>query len=142
VRGRFNFGLTAETLLPLRVSDGGDVVEWFRAVLSAPDILAAAKCVVGIVIDALPAAGRSGGEQAAMDISVIEAVAWQRYLRLANLTFRRSHMGDGAVVGYFGVRRMEIANLITLSESIRLGIDERETRARMIPRTDLEVAHV
>ena len=38
--------------------------------------------------------------------------------------------------------RMEIANLITLSESIRLGVDERETRARMMPRTDLEVAHV
>ena len=142
VRGRFHFGLTAETLLPLRVSDGGDVVEWFRAVLSAPDMLSAAKCVVGIVIDALPAAGRSGGEQSVVDISVIEALAWQRYLRLANSAFRRSHMGVGAVAGYFGVRRMEIANLITLSESIRLGVDERETRARMIPRTDLEVAHV
>ena len=31
-------------------------------------------------------------------------------------------MGVGAVAGYFGVRRMEIANLITLSESIRLGV--------------------
>lgn len=142
VRGRFNFGLTAETLLPLRVSNGGEVVEWFRAVLSAPDILAAAKCVVGIVIDSLPAAGRSAGEQATVDISVIESLAWQRCLRLANLTFRRSHMGVGAVVGYFGVRRMEIANLITLSESIRLGVDEHAIRARMMPRTDLEVAHV
>ena len=51
-------------------------------------------------------------------------------------------MGVGAVAGYFGVRRMEIANLITLSESIRLGVDEREIRARLMPRTDLEVAHV
>ena len=141
-RGRFHFGMAAETLLPLRVSGGGDVVEWFSAVLSAPDILAAAKCVVGIVIDALPATGRSVGEPAAIDVSAIESLAWQRYFRLANSAFRRSHMGVGAVAGYFGVRRMEIANLITLSECIRLGIDERETRARMIPRNSLEVAHV
>jgi len=51
-------------------------------------------------------------------------------------------MGVGAVVGYFGVRRMEIANLITLSESIRLGLGEREARERLLPRAELEVTHV
>ena len=139
VRGKFHFGLTAETLMPLLVSRraGG----WLHAVLSAPDIPSAAKSVVGIVIDALPAASRTS-ERATVEISDIEALAWQRYLRLANLTFRRSHMGIGAVAGYFGVRRMEIANLITLSEGIRLGLGETETRARLLPRTDLEVANV
>ena len=139
VRGRFHFGLTAETLLPLLVSRKHG--EWLNAVLSAPDILSAAKSVVGIVIDALPAANQTS-ERAALEISLIETLAWQRYLRLANLTFRRSHNGVGAVAGYFGVRRMEIANLITLSESIRLDIDEREARARLLPRVELEVAHV
>ena len=141
VRGRFHFGLTAETLLPLCLSGKGSA-EWLNTVLSAPDILSAAKAVVGIVIDGLPAATRSRDEPAAVEISTLETLAWQRYLRLANSAFRRSHMGVGAVAGYFGVRRMEIANLITLSESIRLGADERKTRARLLPRNDWEVAHV
>ncbi len=139
VRGKFNFGLTVETLMPLLVSRQAG--EWLHAVLSAPDILSAAKGLVGIVIDALPATSQSA-DRTTVEISDIEAFAWQRYLRLANLTFRRSHMGVGAVAGYFGVRRMEIANLITLSEGIRLGLSEPDARARLLPRTDLEVAHV
>jgi vacuolar-type H+-ATPase subunit C/Vma6 len=166
VRGRFHFGLTAETLLPLCVSGQGGV-GWLNTVLSAPDVLSAAKAVVGIVIDGLPRGvgevqspkskveGRSGqgvrtldfgpgtlDSRAAIEISTVETLAWQRYLRLANSAFRRSHNGVGAVAGYFGVRRLEVANLITLSESIRLGADERQTRARLLPRNDLEAAHV
>ena len=140
LRGKFHFGLPAETLLPVLVSS--KINEWLKTLLSAPDIVSAAKIAVGMVIDDLPATARAGDERTAVEISVLEALAWQRYLRLANLTFRRSHMGVGAVAGYFGVRRMEIANLITLSESIRLGVDERDRRARLQPRTDLEVAHV
>jgi vacuolar-type H+-ATPase subunit C/Vma6 len=141
VRGKFHFRLTAETLLPLCLSGKGGGA-WLNEVLSAPDVLSAAKCVVGIVIDALPGGHGSSDGQTAIDIASIETPAWQRYLRLANSAFRRSHMGVGAVAGYFGVRRMEIANLITLSECLRLGVDEPETRARMMPRTDLEAAHV
>ena len=141
-RGKFHFGLPAEMLSPLRANAGGAGGDWFGALLAAPDILAAAKSAVGIVIDALPAAGRTGAGQPALEISAIESLAWQRYLRLANAAFRRSHMGVGAVAGYFGVRRMEIANLITLSESLRWGLDERETRARLLPRTEGEAAHV
>jgi len=40
------------------------------------------------------------------------------------------------------LRRMEIANLITVSEGIRLGLDAGILRSRLVPRTDLEVAHV
>ena len=141
LRGRFHFGFPAETLLPLCIS-GKDDGEWLNAVSSASDVLSAAKSAIGIVVDELPAAGRTGAGPAAIEISTLEALAWQRYLRLANSAFRRSHLGVGAVAGYFGVRRMEIANLTTLSESIRLGVDERETRARLLPRMDWEAAHV
>ncbi len=141
-RGRFHFGLTAEMLSPLRATESAAGSDWFVHLLSAPDIPSAAKSAVGIVIDALPAAGRTGPGQPAMEISAVESLAWQRYLRLANAAFRQSHLGVGAVAGYFGVRRMEIANLITLSESIRLGVGERETRARLLPRTNGEAAHV
>jgi vacuolar-type H+-ATPase subunit C/Vma6 len=51
-------------------------------------------------------------------------------------------MGLGAVIGYAGLRRVETANLITLSEGIRTGMTAEAMRARMIPRTDLEAAYV
>ena len=141
-RGKFHFGLTAERLLPLRLGRDGAGGDWFNTWLSAPDIPTLAKSGVGVIIDALPAARSAAGEPTAIDIPAIEALGWQRYLRLANSAFRRSHNGVGAVVGYFGVRRVEIANLISLSECIRLRVEEPETRMRMIPRTELEAAHV
>jgi vacuolar-type H+-ATPase subunit C/Vma6 len=137
-RGKFHLGFSAEILLPLRVT-GGD---WYNSLLSAPDISAAASSAVGLIIDRLPVISRADGEGTAIDLSTIEALSSKHYLRLANGVFRRSHMGIGAVVGYFGVRRMEIANLVTLSEGIRLGLNERQLRARMMPQNDREVAYV
>jgi vacuolar-type H+-ATPase subunit C/Vma6 len=142
VRGRFHFGLTAETLLPLRILGGGEMGEWFNGLLSAPDVATALKSGVGFAVDALPAGRGVNGGPAEADVPAVESLAWQRYLRLANSAFRRSHNGVGAVAGYFGVRRMEIANLITLSEGLRLGSDELGIRERLIPRTRIEVAHV
>ncbi len=141
-RGKFHFGLTAERLLPLRLGRGGAGGDWFHALLSAPDIPTLAKCGVGVIIDTLPAARSADGTPAAMDIPTLESLGWQRYLRLANSAFRRSHNGVGAVAGYFGVRRVEIANLISLSECIRLGVDEPKVRLRMIPRNQPEETHV
>jgi len=142
LRGRFLLGLQAESLLPLRVSEGGDHAAWFHSLVSAPDLPSAVKCGVGIVLDELPAGRSAGTDPAAMEVAAVETLAWQRYLHLANSAFRASHNGVGAVAGYFGVRRMEIANLITLSEGLRLGVEARETQARLLPRTNLEVAHV
>lgn len=140
VRGRFHFGLAPETLASLRVRGARD--NWFNALLSVPDLSAAVGKAVGIIMDESSVSSRPGGASAMPDISTLEALAWKRYLRLANRAFRRSHLGVGAVAGYFGVRRVEVANLITLSESIRLGVKEQEIRARMIPRGEPEVAHV
>jgi len=140
VRGKFHYDRPPESLRPLRVAGGGSD-EWFNALLAAPDILAAAKCVVGRVLDELPPE-RATGESATADPAALEALAWKRFLRLANSAFRRSHMGLGAVVGYAGIRRVEVANLITLSEGIRAGMEPEKLRARLIPRTDLEVAGV
>jgi vacuolar-type H+-ATPase subunit C/Vma6 len=133
VRGRFHFELPAGLLLALRLPGICDA--WFKNLLAAPDLPAAAKSSVGIVIDELPE-DRAAGE------TVLEALAWKRFLRLANGAFRRSHMGLGAVIGYAGLRRVETANLITLSEGIRTGMTAEAMRARMIPRTDLEAAYV
>jgi vacuolar-type H+-ATPase subunit C/Vma6 len=132
VRGRFHFELPADALLPFRLGifDG-----WFKTLLAAPDLLTAAKAGVGIVFDELPAEPGFGEAD-------LEALAWKRFLRLANGAFRRDHMGLGAAIGYAGLRRMETASLITLSEGIRNGLAAGAIRARLIPRKDTEVAHV
>lgn len=137
-RGKFHFGFSSEALRPLLVTGG----EWLRLLQSAPDILTAAQIADGVVIDELPANLRSGDGISSLDLAAIEALAWKRYRRLANSAFRRSHLGIAAVAGYFGVRRIEIANLITLSEGIRLGVTADKLRARLVPQTTLEVPHV
>lgn len=142
VRGRFNFHLTAPSLLPLGLRGCGVGPEWFNALLSVPDLMSAAKNAAGVVIDELPRQQPTDDGPPAVEISTLEMLIQQRFLRLANTAFRRSHMGVGAVAGYFGLRRVEIANLITLSESIRLGLDAREMRMHMTSCHDLEAFHV
>ena len=142
LRGRFHFNLEPESLWRLWIQQSWVSQEWFQRLLSAPDIATASSLGVGVVIDTMPVSRGSDGEKGGIDMGSIELLAWKRFLRLANIAFRRSHMGVGAVAGYFGVRRVEIANFITLSEGIRLGIDERELRARLISRCEMEVAHV
>ncbi len=133
VRGRFHFDLPADTLLALRLPGVFD--DWFKILLTAPDVLAAAKASVGIVFDELPT--EQGSDEAAL-----EALAWKRFLRLANGAFRRDHMGLGAVIGYAGLRRVETANLITLSEGIQTGMTAEAIRARLVPHKALEAAYV
>lgn len=68
-----------------------------------------------------------------------EAAAWNRLYRLANRAMRGSPTGLGTVVGYVVLRRIEIANLTTLSEGLRLGLSDESIRARMIPRSATHV---
>ncbi|MDE3068272.1 MAG: V-type ATPase subunit [Verrucomicrobiota bacterium] len=137
VRGRFHYGLPADALQSLSVIGAGRSDQWFRALLAAPDVLAAARCALGHALDELPPERKTGGPATANPASV-ETLAWNRLLRLANHAFRRSHVGLGAVAGYVGLRRVEVANLITISEGIRAGLDAEKLRARLIPRTALE----
>ncbi len=67
------------------------------------------------------------------------AVTRDRLYRLANRAMRCSPSGLGTVVGYVALRRVELANLTTLSEGLRLGLSGESIRARMTPRS---VTHV
>lgn len=60
------------------------------------------------------------------------AMSWNPYLRQAIRAFRRSHMGIGAVVAYLSLRRMEVRNLITLSEGIRFELAPDTIRSRLL----------
>lgn len=133
VRGKFSYGLKPETLIGLHVRDGALTRERFAAMLAARDLEAVEDMAVGRVIDARPKTA---------DPAELEILAWNRLLRLANKAFRQGHMGMGAVVGYTILRRVELANLITLCEGLRTGIAPGALRARLIPRTVAEAAHV
>lgn len=142
MRGKYHYDLAPELLLPLHVRGSGIPVERFNAMLAANDILAAARFVVGRAIDTLPPEHSAGNGSPTIEPSALEAVAWNRYWRLSNRAFRRSQMGLGAVIGYVGIRRIEVANLITLSEGIRGGAAAERIRSYLIPRADLESVYV
>ncbi|MFA7368442.1 MAG: V-type ATPase subunit [Kiritimatiellales bacterium] len=133
VRGKFGYGLKPETLIGLHVRDGALTHDRFAAMLSAGDLEAVADLAFGRVIDVRPKTA---------DPAALEILAWNRLLRLANKAFRQGHMGMGAVIGYTILRRVELANLITLCDGIRIGIAPGVLRARLIPRTVEEAAHV
>lgn len=138
-RGKFIHGLEPAALLPFHVPGTGIVLARLAAMLTEADLRTAAGRALGIALDALP--GRAG-ESAAVTPADLEAAAWNRFQRLANRAFRRSHMGLAAVLAYVELRRVEVANLITLSEGIRLGIPTEQLCARLIPRPMTEVTHV
>lgn len=142
VRGRFHYGLAPALLLPLHVRGSGIPSERFSAMLSAADILTAASLAVGHAIDAASSGNEASATSATVEPAALEALAWKRFLRLANRSFRRSHLGLGAVVGYAAIRRVEVANLIALSEGMRIGVAGDAIRNRLIPCADLESAYV
>lgn len=141
-RGRFGYDLTPALLLPLHLRWCGLPTERFTAMLAAPDLRTAATYALGRAVDALPAEPEAKGTSGVNEAAALEALAWKRYLRLAQRALRRSHMGLGAIIGYFGIRRVEVANLITLAEGARIGAAPDLIRPRLIPRRDLEAAHV
>lgn len=140
LRGRFNYGLSSDQLLPMHVPGASISEATFAEMLRDADPLTAVNRVVMRVLDPLPFDGGKGDK--APPVTLLERLAWARYLRVANVTFRKSHMGFGAVVAYIVLRRIEIANLITVSEGIRAGMDPDAIRGRTIPRADMAGAHV
>lgn len=134
VRGRFHYGLDAKLLQPLHVSGTNISGAMFGKMLNRMNLAAIGNWATGRIIEVLPAARQYGEDQLAGEL---EALAWTRFLRLANRAFRRSHLGVATIIGYVGIRRIEVANLITLSEGVRLGLSAAAIRARLIPRKEV-----
>ncbi len=133
-RGKFHYGLTREMLLPLHVEGTRIPRALFTTMLDDPDLNTAAGRATGRVLDAVPFQDGTKDGLMAIDGPALEGLAWSRFSRLANLAFRQSHMGLGAVMGYVGLRRVEVANLITISEAIRSGMAAEKIRERLLPR--------
>lgn len=142
VRGKFHYSLTLEMLRPLHVAGARISRGLFTAMLNDPDIYTSVDRVAKRVLDTMPFEHGTNDGTTAIDASVFESLSWNRFFRLAGTAFRKSHMGLGAIIGYAGLRRVEAANLITISEGIRIGMAAETIRRHLIPRTDLEGAHV
>jgi V/A-type H+-transporting ATPase subunit C len=135
-RGKFYYGLTPTILRAFYVSGTRIPRTLFASMLNDTNLSTAVNRIAERVLDVeLFKYGPKEGSNA-IDASILEGLAWKRFFRLANLTFRQSHMGLAAIIGYMGLRRVEVANLITISEGIRIGISGETIRARLIPQTN------
>ncbi len=141
-RGKFHYGLAPKILRPFYVPGTKISRPQFLSMLDDADLSTSISRIAERMLDADPS--QFGRKEGAIDIdtSALEGLAWKRFLRLANQAFRQSHMGLAAIIGYMGLRRVEVANLITISEGIRMDLTAEAIRGRMIPRTKIEVEHV
>ena len=133
-RGKFYYNLMPDMLRPLHITGSRISRAIFAAMLNDSDLYMSAGRIAQRVLDAAPFEEGPKDGSTAIDVSVLEGLAWKRFFQLANLAFRRSHMGLGTVMGYAGLRRMEVANLITISEGIRSDLAAETIRGRLIPR--------
>jgi len=141
-RGKFHYNLTPDMLLPLHIGETRISYALFAAMLNDPDFFTSMGRVAERVLDTDPFKQGPNDGSIAVNASVLEGLAWKRFSRLANLAFRKGHMGLGAIMGYSGLRRVETANLITISEGIRNGATAETIRGRLIPQPDIEAVHV
>lgn len=133
VRGKSGYGMKPDALVELYVPGSALTRQRFAAMLAARDLAEVAELAQGRAVDARPE--KAGPAE-------LETLAWNRLLRLANQAFRAGHMSLGAVAGYTLLRRVELANLITLCEGLRLGVAPGVLRARLIPRAVAEAVYV
>jgi V/A-type H+/Na+-transporting ATPase subunit C len=139
-RGRFIHQLDGKMLLPLHVPDTRISRGCFAAMLAAPDLRAAAVRALGRAIDELPGeSGNSATDAGLVSPAGLERLTRQRFRCLTNRAFRRSHMGLAVVVAFIELRRLEVANLITLSEGIRVHAMEGQIQEHLVRAP--EVAH-
>jgi vacuolar-type H+-ATPase subunit C/Vma6 len=142
-RGKFHYGLIPEMLRPLHVTGTRISRALFTAMLNDPDLYASVGLVAERIFGAAPSKqGSNDGSITVDDNSILESHAWKQFFHLSNMAFRQSHMGFGAIMGYVNLRRVEVANLITISEGIRNSVDAETIRGRLIPRTNVEGIHV
>jgi vacuolar-type H+-ATPase subunit C/Vma6 len=134
-RGKFYYGLTPKILRLFHVPGTRIPRTLFASMLNDAELSTSMNRVAERVLDAERSQYGPKEGSIAVDASVLEGLGWKRFFRLANLAFRQSHMGLAAIIGYMGLRRVEVANLITISEGIRNGMAWETIRGRLIPRT-------
>lgn len=126
-RGRFFHAFGKKDLLPLFAPGPSMDLRRFSRLLSAGNAGELRALAAWSAVDPGPPEP---------NLSALEALAWRRYYRLAWRALRRGHMGYGAVAAYIALRRVETANLVSVSEGLRLKLEPGELLRRLIPRAE------
>ena len=126
-RGRFFHDFEKKDLLPLFAPGPCMDIKKFSRLLSAGAAGELRALASGSAVEPGPPEP---------DLSALEALAWRRYARLAGRALRRGHMGGGAVAAYLALRRIETANLGSVSEGLRLKLEAGALLGRLIPRAE------
>lgn len=126
-RGRFFHAFEKKDLLPLFAPGPSMDLKRFSRLLSAGNAGELRALAAWSAVDPGPPEA---------DLSALEALAWRRYRALAVRALRRGHMGYGAVAAYMALRRVEIANLVSVSEGLRLKAEPGALSRRLIPRAE------
>lgn len=141
MRGKYHYAFSSDLLMQFHVIGSRISRDLFNTMLHDSDPRTSVNRLFGYVIDqSMKHAMDDTPEQ--FVIQTLERMAWKRFLRLSNHAFRESHMGLGAVVGYVGIRMVEVANLITLSEAIKLDMPVDAICNRLIANSPSEAAYV
>jgi vacuolar-type H+-ATPase subunit C/Vma6 len=142
LRGKVHYGLSGELLRPLLRIKNGFGQSRLQAIGSDAEPWTAAARTLGNVLDQPPAALEQPHDSGVVDLASFEQLAWKRFLRLAWRALRCSHTGFAAVVGYLSIRRIEVIDLIRISEAVRAGLSAQETGKRLISHKPQEAACV
>lgn len=140
-RGKFVHGLPVELLNRLHVAGAGISRIRLNAMLTDTDLRTALRRAVGPALDAVPTTPE-GEPAAASFATALEAATRRRLMRLAHRACRGGFTGLGAIVGYAVLRRIEAADLTTISEGIRLAVPGEGLRARLTTSQKVEATHV
>jgi len=122
LRARFNYGIPLDRIRPFLVQPrklGLDKLE-----------------IAGGLADAQALSALLVGPKAAAALKTIpelERATWSKIHRLAVTQFRESVADLGALVAFCYLKRVELANLVSLVEGIRLDLNRDENRANLLP---------
>jgi len=124
MRSRFNYGIEFERIKPflsgypakLDLARLAEAASFEGALRLVPAALLPAKAARDVA-----------------DIPGLEFAMWSRIFRSARELFRTSLFDLGAIVAYYYLKRLELANLISVVEGVRLGMAKAEIRENLLP---------
>jgi vacuolar-type H+-ATPase subunit C/Vma6 len=124
LRAVFNYGINFNKLRLLLAPFGALVgLRLLEELRAAPGLDAAA--------DLLPA-GLVGGPGQPVSGERVETVLWRGLVALANRVYYGAVLDFGAVVAFTYLKRVELANLVRISEQVRQGAASVDIRRRLI----------
>ena len=126
-RGRFFHSYGAAELLPLYAPGPAMGPRRYSRLLAAGTAAELRSLAAGSAVEAGPPEP---------DLPALEALAWRRLHKLAVRAFTAAAGGSGTAAAYLALRRVELANLASVAEGLRLGLEPGALLRRLIPRAE------